>query len=210
VLGLRPWFVLRREPQQVGDGGGSHLIADQRNQVMASNQQFLIDGALPDQGAKDSFRSELARNRHIEPATMQALAAISPRIGGPLAGLRAAVSLIVDDTATLELSEGQRRTRVLRVIGPTPTVLAALYRLGRGETPLDADPSLSHAADYVPMVTGTTPSPRLARAIETYLLLTADHGFNASTFTTRVITSNGAGVRSEQQVMGPKAGYRGH
>jgi hypothetical protein len=147
---LRPWFVLRREPQQVGDGGGSHLIADQRNQVMASNQQFLIDGALPDQGAKDSFRSELARNRHIEPATMQALAAISPRIGGPLAGLRAAVSLIVDDTATLELSEGQRRTRVLRVIGPTPTVLAALYRLGRGETPTRRGPELESCRRLCP------------------------------------------------------------
>jgi len=184
-----------------GDEGFFHYreydaVEIARHQTFEAASALLIDGTLPDQGAEGSFRAELARNRHIEPATMQALAAIAPHIGGPLAGLRAAVSLIVDDTPTLDLSEEQRRTRVLRVIGATPTILAALYRLGRGETPLDADPSLSHAADYVRMVTGTTPSPRLARAVETYLLLTADHGFNASTFTTRVITSTGAGVGS--------------
>ncbi len=45
-------------------------------------------------------------------------------------------------------------------------------------------------------VIGSVPSPPLARAVETYLMLTADHGFNASTFTTRVVTSTGAGVAS--------------
>lgn len=184
-----------------GDEGFFHYreydaVEIARHQTFEAASALLIDGTLPDQGAEGSFRAELAHNRHIEPATLQALVAIAPHIGGPLSGLRAAVSLIVDDTPTLDLSEEQRRTRVLRVIGATPTILAALYRLGRGETPLDADPSLGHAADYVRMVTGTTPSPRLARAVETYLLLTADHGFNASTFTTRVITSTGAGVGS--------------
>jgi len=167
-----------------------------RHQTFEAAAALLIDGALPDQGAESAFRAELARNRHIEPSTMQALVAIAPHIGGPLVGLRAAYSLVVDDTPTLDLSPAERRTRVLRVIGTTPTILAALYRIDHGESPLDADPSLSHAADYIRMVTGTTPSPRLARAVETYLLLTADHGFNASTFTCRVITSTGAGVGS--------------
>ena len=167
-----------------------------RHQTFEAASALLLDGSLPDQNSEGAFRAELARNRHIAPATMQALAAIAPHIGGPLAGLRAAVSLVVDDTPTLDLTAEERRDRVLQAIGATPTILAALYRLSRGEAPLDADPSLSHAADYVRMVTGTTPSPRLARAVETYLLLTADHGFNASTFTTRVITSTGAGVGS--------------
>ena len=167
-----------------------------RHQTFEAAAALLIDGQLPDQGSEGSFRSELAQNRRIDPPTMTALAAIAPHISDPLAGLRAAISLVVDDTPSLDLSPAQRRANVLRAIGATPTILAALYRLGRGETPLDADPSLSHAADYVRMVTGSAPPPRLARAVETYLLLTADHGFNASTFTSRVITSTGAGIGS--------------
>jgi len=167
-----------------------------RHQTFEAAAALLIDGALPDQAAEATFRAELAGNRQLKPETMQALAAIAPHISDPLAGLRAAISLVVDDTPTLDLSPDERRARVLRVVGATPTILAALYRFSRNEAPLDADPSLSHAADFVRMVSGTTPSPRLARAVETYLLLTADHGFNASTFTSRVITSTGAGVGS--------------
>jgi len=184
-----------------GDEGFFHYrehdaVEIARHQTFEAAAALLIDGSLPDQGMEGSFRAELARNRSISPSTSQTLAAIAPHIDGPLVGLRAALSLVVDDTPTLDLTPDERRARVLRVIGSTPTILAALYRLNRNEAPLDADPSLSHAADFVRMVTGTTPSPRLARAVETYLLLTADHGFNASTFTARVITSTGAGVGS--------------
>lgn len=167
-----------------------------RHQTFESAAALLLEGALPDQVGEGAFRAELAKNRHLDPGTMKALAVVAEQATSPLAGLRAAISLIVDDTPTLDLDPEQRRSRVIRAIGVTPTALAALYRLNRGETTLDADPSLSHAADYIRMVTGTTPSPRLARAVETYLLLTADHGFNASTFTARVITSTGAGVSS--------------
>lgn len=167
-----------------------------RHQTFEAAASLLIDGALPDRGDEGSFRAELASNRHIGPAEMSALAAVAPHIGDPLSGLRAAVSLIVDDTPTLDLTPEDRRSRVLRVVGATPTILAALRRLQLGESPLSADPGLSHAADYVRMASGNTPTPRLARAVETYLLLTADHGFNASTFTSRVITSTGAGVGS--------------
>jgi len=74
--------------------------------------------------------------------------------------------------------------------------MAGLHRLAAGETPLAPDPGLGHAADFVRMVTGACPSPELIRAVEPYLLLTIDHGFNASTFTARVVTSTGAGVAS--------------
>lgn len=85
-------------------------------------------------------------------------------------------------------------TAVMTAIGVTPTILAAIYRRQQGRTPLTPDPALSHAADYVRMVTGSTPTEAHARAVETYLSLTADHGFNASTFTSRVIASTGADV----------------
>ncbi|MEM9655570.1 MAG: citrate/2-methylcitrate synthase, partial [Actinomycetota bacterium] len=157
---------------------------------------LLIDGALPEGGEESAFRSELARARRVDQRVFDAL---SPFVGPdltPMAGLRAALGLIVDDTPVIDLSEDERRSIALAAAGAVPTILAGLYRIGRGERPLEADPGLGHTADYVRLVTGATPSPRITRAVETYLLLTADHGFNASTFTTRVVTSTGAGVGS--------------
>jgi citrate synthase len=71
-------------------------------------------------------------------------------------------------------------------------LVAALHRLQHGQQPIDPDPSLGHAANYLWMVTGENPDPDVARALEQYLILTVDHGFNASTFTARVIASTGA------------------
>ncbi|MEL7157113.1 MAG: citrate/2-methylcitrate synthase [Actinomycetota bacterium] len=167
-----------------------------RHQTFEAAAALLIDGELPTGEAEALFRAELAAARHVEPATLALAAELAGRARGPLVGLLAAIPLLVDDQATIDLEPTERRTRALRVAAAIPTVLAALHRAGNGHTPLGADAGLGHAADYLRMVTGTTPAPRMARAVETYLLLTADHGFNASTFTTRVVTSTGAGVAS--------------
>jgi citrate synthase len=71
-------------------------------------------------------------------------------------------------------------------------MIAALYRAGHGEEPITPHPDLPYAANYLYMLTGEEPAPAHARAIEQYLISTVDHGFNASTFTARVITSTGA------------------
>ncbi len=75
-----------------------------------------------------------------------------------------------------------------------PAVLTALHRLGRGLAPVPPREDLSYAANYLYMLTGEEPDPRHARAVEQYLISTIDHGFNASTFTARVIASTGADV----------------
>src|SRR5207245_250407 len=56
----------------------------------------------------------------------------------------------------------------------------------------DPHPDLPYAANYLYMMLGEIPKPEYARAVEQYLISTIDHGFNASTFTARVITSTGA------------------
>ncbi|MDQ3756944.1 MAG: citrate synthase/methylcitrate synthase, partial [Actinomycetota bacterium] len=68
----------------------------------------------------------------------------------------------------------------------------ALYRLRQGEEPIEPRPDLGYAANYLYMLRGEVPEPEQARAVEQYLISTIDHGFNASTFTARVITSTGA------------------
>ena len=73
-----------------------------------------------------------------------------------------------------------------------PTILTALYRLRQGQDVIEPHPTLGYAANYFYMLTGEEPGADEARGVEQYLITTIDHGFNASTFTARVITSTGA------------------
>lgn len=172
-----------------------------RHHSLEAAAALLIDGELPDAPGEAAFRAELATRRAVDPAILAALEAAlvaRERSGGgpitPLAGLRAALSVLAGDVPTIDQTPAERRSEALRIVAAVPTVLAALHRLGTGQAPLVADPALGHAADYLRMATGATPAPALARAVETYLVLTADHGFNNSTFTARVVTSAGASV----------------
>ena len=73
-----------------------------------------------------------------------------------------------------------------------PTILANAYRLREGLEPVEPRADLGFVANYLYMLTGAEPTTAHARAIEQYMVLTIDHGFNASTFTARVVTSTGA------------------
>jgi citrate synthase len=84
----------------------------------------------------------------------------------------------------------------LLVCAVTPTILAALYRLRQGQEPLEPRADLTAAANWLYLVTGQEPDAVKASAIEQYLISTIDHGFNASTFTARVVASAGADVVS--------------
>ena len=92
----------------------------------------------------------------------------------------------------LDRSPAEIHDDALRLAAVVPTMLARHYRLRHGLVPLDPDPTISHAADYFRMVTGERASAEAERAIEQYLVATLDHGFNASTFTSRVVASTGA------------------
>lgn len=83
---------------------------------------------------------------------------------------------------------------MLNVAALTPVLAAALYRLARGEQRIDPSPDLGLAANYLLMINGHVPDPVRAAALDTYLVLAADHGFCNSTFAERVIASSGADV----------------
>ena len=91
-----------------------------------------------------------------------------------------------------DLDHAARRADAIRLAAVTPTIVAALHRLGQGLEPVAPRTDLGHAAGYLWMLFGEEPTAEHARAIEQYLMLTVDHGFNASTFTSRVIASTGA------------------
>jgi citrate synthase len=98
--------------------------------------------------------------------------------------------------AVLDASRDERRRDALVLAAVTPTLLAALHRLRSGDRPIAPRSDLGHAANYLWMLTGSEPTPQRSSAVERYLISTIDHGFNASTFTARVVASTGADVGS--------------
>ncbi|MEW2283340.1 citrate synthase/methylcitrate synthase [Streptomyces sp. NPDC047841] len=160
---------------------------------------LLVHGTLPDARRGAAFTAQTAALRRLPEDVRAALPAIAAagRRSGPLAGLRAALSLLGAAQGfqpVYDTDADRRRADTMAACAAVPTLLAALYRLGRGLDPVEPREDLSYAANYLYMVTGSEPEPRRARAIEHYLISTIDHGFNASTFTARVIASTGADV----------------
>ncbi len=160
--------------------------------------QLLVDRRLPpDARARQVFATEVRAARELPAAVAELLPALAvPRPDpGPLSGLRTALSALGAARAmrpTWDLQPDELRQDLIALAATTPVLVAALHRLGAGLAPIEPDPDLDHAANYLWMVTGEVPEPALARAMEQYLILTVDHGFNSSTFTARVITSTGA------------------
>ncbi|MFE9130587.1 citrate synthase [Streptomyces sp. NPDC007148] len=160
---------------------------------------LMVHGALPDPAQRSAFAARTAALRRLPDDVRAALPAVATASGrsGPLSGLRTALSLLGASKGfrpVYDIDADRRREDTLAAAAVVPTLLTALYRLGRGLRPVEPREDLPYAANYLYMLTGSEPDEAHARAIEQYLISTIDHGFNASTFTARVITSTGADV----------------
>ncbi|MEU9286712.1 citrate synthase/methylcitrate synthase [Streptomyces sp. NPDC048275] len=160
---------------------------------------LLVHGELPDAVQGAAFAARTAALRRLPDEVRAALPVIAAATGlsGPLAGLRTALSLLGASSGfrpVYDIGADRRRADTLAVCAAVPTLLTALYRLGQGLEPVEPRDDLPHAANYLYMLTGSEPDAERARAVEQYLISTIDHGFNASTFTARVIASTGADV----------------
>lgn len=158
---------------------------------------LMFHGELPDAAALADFTARTAALRRLPREVSDALPGIAAAgaASGPLAGLRTALSLLGAAQGfrpVYDLDADRRREDALAACAAVPTLLTALYRLGRGLDPVEPRDDLSYAANYLYMMTGSLPEPDRVRAIERYLISTVDHGFNASTFTARVVASTGA------------------
>ncbi|TWD75305.1 citrate synthase [Kribbella amoyensis] len=162
---------------------------------------LLFEGHLPSAEERARFGAELAPLRVLPDEVQEILPAVA-KAGpsfNPLAGLRTALSVLAaarELPPLWDVDPARRKADAMLVCAVTPTILAALYRLREGLDPLAPRADLGTAANWLYLVTGREPSAAEARAIEHYLIATVDHGFNASTFTARVIASTGADVVS--------------
>jgi citrate synthase len=158
---------------------------------------LLFNGSLPTPDERRAF-DELVRPKREVPDSVKPLLPAIANAGEhfiPLDALRTAVSLVayaMDFKPSLDVSADELRRNALRLCAVIPTLIMSLYRLNQGLEPIDPHPELGYAANYLYMLTGEVPDPVKARAVEQYQISTIDHGFNASTFTARVVTSTGA------------------
>ncbi|OLL76183.1 Citrate synthase (si) [Pseudonocardia sp. Ae168_Ps1] len=157
-------------------------------------------GRLPDPDERAAFAARIAQRRALPAALSALLPGIAATCGDDLlAGLRAALSVLGPLHGMRPVWDaGPERGAddALTVCAATPTILAALHRLRSGLDPVPPRPDLEPAADWLWMLTGAEPDSGHARAVDAYLVSTLDHGFNASTFTARVVASTGADVAS--------------
>lgn len=162
---------------------------------------LFVYGRLPDPDELDTFVATTRALRTI-PAELSSLLRTIALAGNErqmLARLRTVLSAAAATTSVVPLWDAgpdQRIADSLAATAMTPTILAALHRIRAGEDPLPPRDDLSTAENWLYGLTGKKPEPERARAIEQYLIATVDHGFNASTFTARVIASTGGDVFS--------------
>ncbi|MEV0918736.1 citrate synthase/methylcitrate synthase [Streptomyces sp. NPDC049967] len=160
---------------------------------------LMTEGELPGPAARADFATRTAALRRLPAEVRDALPAIARAgaVSGPLAGLRTALSLLGASAGfrpVYDIDADRRRADALTACAAVPTVLTALHRLGQGLEPVEPRDDLPHAANYLYMLTGSVPDAARVRAVEQYLISTVDHGFNASTFTGRVVASTGADI----------------
>jgi len=174
-------------------------LADKRS--LEDVWHLLYHGHLPSKEEREAFVEQIKAFHRIPDAVMDILPAIA-RAGEhfvPLDALRSAYSTIAyacDFKSWMDVDHETLFGNAMLTSSVMPTLIMALYRLNNGLDPVEPHPELPYAANYLYMLTGEVPDPDHARAIEQYLILTTDHGFNASTFTARVITSTGADLGS--------------
>jgi 2-methylcitrate synthase/citrate synthase II len=157
---------------------------------------LLWHGELPNAGELAAFRAEEAAARSISPALQQAIA-LFPRTGHPMDAIRTAVSFMaLEDPETADNSEAATRRKAMRLFAKIPTAIAAFHRAGKGEAPIAPDPALGFAANFFHICFGRVPAAEVVKAFDVSLTLYAEHGFNASTFTARTVTSTQADIHA--------------
>jgi citrate synthase len=127
------------------------------------------------------------------PAAVLTVLRALPKTAKPMDALRTAVSAW-GATQTLTWPPTAEQARALTAT--SPSMLAAFARLRQGLDPVEPDPALDLVEGFLYQLTGSRPDPGNARALDAYFIVGAEHGFNASTFTARVITSTQSDIAS--------------
>ena len=160
---------------------------------------LLWNGTLPTRDELAEFSDAMADEFTVDKRVLDGMGVLADAGEQPMAALRTGVSMLsaTDPEADARpRDEAAARRKGQRILAQIPTLLAAYDRLRRGQEPVEPDESLSYAGNFLYMLTGDEPDEVAEEAFDMALTLHADHGLNASTFTTIVIASTFADVYS--------------
>ncbi|MEM7447247.1 MAG: citrate synthase [Myxococcota bacterium] len=151
--------------------------------------RLLLFGTLPNAAELSEFKARLANERRLKFRIVDVLKHL-PESGHPMDALTAAVAtmgMFYPGDHVEDLSF--RRLSAVRLVAKVPTVVAAWHRIRQGDEPIQPRRDLNHAANFLYMLTGETPTELSARVFDVALILHAEHSMNASTFAARVTGS---------------------
>jgi len=171
---------------------GGYLIEDIAPSVTYEEVAYLLwQGDLPDGAQLDALRKQMAAARPLNKAARGALMSTDPATD-PMDVLR-----------TVASAQGSAKTMVkpsldeaIALTAVFPTIIGAAHRRRLGRDIVEPRDDLSHAANLLWMMEGKEPGVERVHWLDTYLVLLADHGLNASTFAARVIASTGSDLTS--------------
>ncbi|MEX2286800.1 MAG: citrate/2-methylcitrate synthase, partial [Planctomycetaceae bacterium] len=150
---------------------------------------LLLYGELPNQEQLADFQSIVSESAEIDPAVLRYFGEIPMHVSG-MDALRTGISALGNfDPQADEEGRDANIAKAVRLLAQIPILIAARYRQGRGLPLIEPDPQLSYAGNLLHLITGKEPSALHEKAMDVSLILYAEHEFNASTFTARVVTS---------------------
>jgi citrate synthase len=161
-----------------------HELAD--HSTFEETCYLLWFGRLPNRSELNDLQQRLAKERRLDPAIIQFLRNV-PTTALPMDVLRTAVSALAFYDADDKNNDHDANLRkAIRLTSQIAMIVAAYDRIRKGKPVVEADQSLSHAANFLLQLTDAKPSSTAERALDIALILHADHELNASTFAARV------------------------
>jgi citrate synthase len=196
--GLEGVLVAESELSYIdGDAGElvyrGHTIEDLARGASYEEVLYLLwHGRLPDRDELDGFRDDMAQYRSLDDDVHSLVADLAAADEDPMAAVRTAVSELsaFDADADAEPTDVDANLRKgKRITAKLPTVVAAFARRRDGDDPVEPREDLDHAANFLYMLNDEEPDDVLADVFDQALVLHADHGLNASTFSSMVTAS---------------------
>ena len=148
---------------------------------------LLHRGHLPNETELADLKAELAAARTLPAGLLEVIKAL-PGETPPMHALRTIVSALGCFDPEPETNDDvvAAQKKCLKLIAQVPVIVAIFHRLRQGLEILESDPELGEAANFLWLITGDKPSADLEATMDICYILHADHGFNASTFSSRV------------------------
>ncbi len=176
---------------------GGYSIDDLARQATFEEVCYLLwYGELPRAAQLDRITTELIAAREIPTALLDAFR-LMPKDTDPMRVLQAATAVLgMHDPDTTDNAHAANLRKAIRLTSQFATAICAHHRVRSGQDPVPPAPDLSHAANFLYMLSGKRPSAVTVKAVDASLTLYAEHELNASTTTTRVIASTQSDMHS--------------